>query len=137
MFLKQKRCGRIKGHGCADGRKQRATTKKEDSSSTTVAIEYVLLSSTIDAKEERDFTVIYIPGAFMQADQDETIHVKLQGTMAELFSKLDPTLYRKYIRVDNGKSVLHVELLKALYGTLRASLLFWRMLSAQLIEWGF
>jgi hypothetical protein len=26
MFLKQKRCGKIKGRGCADGRKQRAHT---------------------------------------------------------------------------------------------------------------
>ena len=24
MFLKRKRCGRVKGRGCADGRKQRA-----------------------------------------------------------------------------------------------------------------
>jgi hypothetical protein len=27
MFLKQKRCGRIKGRGCADGRKQRLYDK--------------------------------------------------------------------------------------------------------------
>ena len=30
-----------------------------------------------------------------------------------------------------------MELLKALYGTLRAALLFWKKLSAKLIEWGF
>jgi hypothetical protein len=32
MFLKKKRCGRIKGRGCADGRKQRAWKTKEESS---------------------------------------------------------------------------------------------------------
>jgi hypothetical protein len=32
MFLTKKRCGRIKARGCADGRKQRETTKKEDAS---------------------------------------------------------------------------------------------------------
>lgn len=35
MFLKKKRCGTVKGRGCADGRKQRATTTKEEASSPT------------------------------------------------------------------------------------------------------
>ena len=39
--------------------------------------------------------------------------------------------------VKKGKPVLYVELKKALYGTLRAALLFWRKLSAKLQEWGF
>ena len=30
MFLKKKRCGHIKGNGCADGRKQRGYIKKEE-----------------------------------------------------------------------------------------------------------
>ena len=51
MFLKQKRCGRIKGRGCADGRKQRVWTNKEDATSPTVSTEAVLLTSVIDAKE--------------------------------------------------------------------------------------
>jgi hypothetical protein len=38
MFLKQKRCGKIKGRGCADGRPQRNYTTKEELSSPTVAI---------------------------------------------------------------------------------------------------
>lgn len=33
--------------------------------------------------------------------------------------------------------MLYVKLLKALYGTLRAALLFWKKLSSQLVEWGF
>ena len=41
MFLKKKRCSRIKGHGCADGWKQRIyKTKKEETSAPTVAIDY-------------------------------------------------------------------------------------------------
>ena len=54
MFLKEKRTGEIKGRGCADGRKQRATLTKEETSSPTVAIESILISSTIDAHEKRD-----------------------------------------------------------------------------------
>ena len=51
--------------------------------------------------------------------------------------KLDPKLYRKYVKDENGKTVLYVELLKALYGTLKTALLFWKLLSKQLLSWGF
>jgi hypothetical protein len=137
MFLKQKRSGKIKGRGCADGRKQREYLSKEEVSSPTVAIESVLLTCTIDALERRDVATVDIPGAFMQADMDEVVHMKLEGQMAELLARLDPKLYSKYLDNRNGKPVLYVELKKALYGTLKAALLFWRRLSNQLAEWGF
>ena len=76
-------------------------------------------------------------GELMQADMDETVHIRLEGTMAELFTRLDPDMYRKYTVFENGKLVLYVELLKALYGTLRAALLFWRKLTKKLLDWGF
>ena len=49
MFLKQKRCGKIKGRGCADGRKQRAYIAKEDLTAPTVSTEAVFLTAVIDA----------------------------------------------------------------------------------------
>jgi hypothetical protein len=137
MFEKRKRCGTIKGRGCADGRKQREYITKEEASSPTVAIESVMLSCCIEAQENRDVATVDIPGAFMQAEIDETVHVKLEGTMAELMVRLDPKLYRQYVQNEHGKPVLYVELNKALYGTLRAALLFWEKLSNQLQEWGF
>jgi hypothetical protein len=137
MFLKKKRCGRIKGRGCANGSTQRAYTPKEDASSPTVAIESIMISCVIDAIEKRDVATADIPGAFMQADMEDIVHMKMEGRMAELLVKLDPKLYRKYATVEKGKTVLYVELKKALYGTLKAALLFWKMLTAQLKEWGF
>jgi Reverse transcriptase (RNA-dependent DNA polymerase) len=137
MFLKEKKNGIIKGRGCADGRKQRLHTTKEEASSPTVAIESVMLSCVIDAKERRDVGIVDLPNAFMQADMDEKVYMKLEGKMAELLVKIDPKLYRKFILIENGKPVLYVELQKALYGTLKAALLFWKRLSSQLIEWGF
>jgi hypothetical protein len=138
MFLKRKRCGMIKGRGCADGRKQRAYTSKEETSSPTVATESLMLSCIIDAKEKRDVATADIPNAFMQADMEgEEVLMKLEGTMAELLVKLDPKMYRKCILIKNGKSVMYVKLQKALYGTLQAALLFWKNLTASLKEWGF
>ena len=138
MFLKQKRSGQIKGRGFADGRKQSIHTSKEEKTSPTIAAESVMLTSTIDAKEGRDMATVGIPGAFMHSDQDETVHLQLQGTLADLLIvKCDPKLYRKYVVTEGGQQVLYVELIKALYGTLRAALLFWHCLSKELVDWSF
>jgi hypothetical protein len=63
--------------------------------------------------------------------------MKLEGVMAEVLQKIDPTKYEKYTTRENGKPVVYVILNKALYGTLQATLLFWQNLSSQLQEWGF
>ena len=89
MFLKRKRCGRIKGRGCADGRKQRIYKDKSETSSPTVKLESLMLSSTIDAFERRKVVTCDVPGAFMQTDIDEEIHVRLEGEMAELLASVD------------------------------------------------
>ena len=118
MFLKQKRCGRIKGRGCADGRKQREYISKDEISAPTVAIESVMISCTIDALERRDVATADIPGAFMQTDMEDTVHMVLEGKMAELLVKIDPKLYRKYLLIEKGKPVMYVQLKKVLYSTL-------------------
>jgi hypothetical protein len=41
------------------------------------------------------------------------------------------------MRIERGKHILYVELRKALFGTLRAALLFWRLLTKCLKSWGF
>jgi hypothetical protein len=62
MFLKQKCCGKINGHECADGRKQeREYISKDEISSPTVAIELIMLSCTIDAKEEHNVATANTP----------------------------------------------------------------------------
>ena len=87
MFLKKKRCGRIKGRGCADGRKQRGHMTKEDMSSPTASTEGLLLSCTIDAQEERDVATMDIHGGFMQTDVNDTVYVRLSGPLATLLKK--------------------------------------------------
>ena len=73
----------------------------------------------------------------MQGNQDEAVHMRLEGTLAELLTKCDPKLYHQYVVTENNKPVLYVELIKALYGTLCAALIFWCKLTAKLIELGF
>jgi hypothetical protein len=137
MYLKRKRCGKYKARGCADGRKQRAWTNKEDASSPTISTEAVFLTSIIDALENRDVAIVDVPGAFMQADMDELVHVRFTGTMVDLLLEIDPEMYGPYVTYEGKEKVMYVELLKALYGTMRAARLFWEKLRARLLEEGY
>jgi len=81
--------------------------------------------------------VANIPGAFLHADMEEEVHMLLEK-ITELIVKLNPRLYRKYIWQNKNKKTHAIfQTKKALYGTLQAALLFWRLLSDTLIEWGF
>jgi hypothetical protein len=108
-----------------------------ESTSPNVSVEALLLTCAIDAKEGRDVAAVDVPGAVMQADMDdEIIHVRLQGRMAEHMTEFD-TVYQKYIGKERDQSILYIRLLKALCGTLRAAHLFSNMISGQLVGWGF
>ena len=124
MFLKQKRSRRIKGRGCADGRKQREFITKEESSAPTISTEALFLTCIIDALGKREVATTDIPGASMQADMDEIVNMKIEGKMAQLMTKIDPKKYEKYTVTEKGKPVIYVRLMKALYGTLKVALLF-------------
>ena len=101
--------GQIKGRGCVDGRKQRLYMHKEDTSLTTVAVESLYISATLDARERPDVATVDIPGAFMQADMIGDVHMKLEGKLADLLTKLEPDLYSKYLQTVNGKSIICVK----------------------------
>jgi Reverse transcriptase (RNA-dependent DNA polymerase) len=133
MFLKQKRCGLIKGRGCVDGRPQRLWKNKQDTTSPTLMIESLFLSCVMDAYEQRDVATIDIPSAFMQAFIDELVHIKFDDEIIDLLCDVDPSL-KQYVTYENGKRVLYTKLNKALYGTLQASRLFWERLSSFLID---
>jgi hypothetical protein len=56
MYLKRKRCGKIKARGCANGRPQREYISKDESSSPTVSIYTLMTSCLMDAiLEEESF----------------------------------------------------------------------------------
>jgi hypothetical protein len=73
----------------------------------------------------------------MQVDVDEVVHVRLEGTLAELLTTVDPELYSKYLATENNKTVMYMQLQKALYGTLSAAMLFWKDLVAHFRSEGF
>ena len=101
-----------------------------------MATESLFISCIIYAKESRKVATVDIPGAFLQADIDELVHVRFEGILAELLTKIDPTLYLKYVVKEHGETVIYDALDHPLYGTLRTSLLFWRKLTGILLDNG-
>ena len=138
MFLERKRTGTVKGRLVADGSKQRMYIQDGAAASPMVMTESVLITAAIEATEGRDMAVIDLPGAFLNADMDEVVHMVLRGKLAELMVKFAPQIYRQYVTLGaKGEPMLYVVLQKALYGCLRSALLFYLKLVADLEGRGF
>ena len=100
MSLKEKRDGMIKGGTIAGGNKQHDYISKEDASSPTVTVESVLLSSIIDAEEDRDVITIDIPNAFIQKrvhNKEEQCVIKLRGVLIDMLEQIAPDVYSSYV----------------------------------------
>ena len=52
--------------------------------------------------------------------------------MVKFMVQADPEKYRKHVRTANGKKVLYVHILKALYGCMRSGLLWYKLFSETL-----
>jgi hypothetical protein len=141
MFLKEKRDGKIKGRTVAGGNKQRDFISKEEASSPTVSTESVLLTCIVDAEEQRDVAVIDIPNAFIQTriqDEKDMVFIKIRGVLAETLVDIAPNVYKSYISKDKkGTKQLLVQCQNAIYGTMVASLLYYRKFCKSLTTIGF
>ncbi len=74
-----------------------------------------------------------MPSTFVNTNIDEEVIMVLKGELAEMMIQIAPEVYRKYVSVDReGTKILYVKLQKALYGLMRASLLFYPKLRKEL-----
>jgi len=141
VFVKKKRSGEIKARKVAGGNKQRDFISKESASSPTVSTNSVLLTSIVDAKEDRDVAIIDIPNAFIQTmveDDRDRVIMRIRGHMVDVLVKVAPTVYGPYVSTDKqGRKQLLVECLNAIYGTMVASLLYYRKFTRSLKNQGY
>jgi hypothetical protein len=74
--------------------------------------------------------VLSVPNAFIQTDMEKIdgnrFIMKFCGPLVEMLVSLNPELYSPFVTQERGEPILYVELLKALYGTLQATLLFYK-----------
>ena len=114
----------------ADGSKQRSYEEYEkfDGSSPTARTNSVIMTSVIDAHEGRSVAVIDV-----KSKNDQRIIMAIRGKTAELLVRLNPELYRPYIWYSKKRvPMLYVLVSEALYGMLRAALLFYRKIHSNL-----
>jgi hypothetical protein len=136
-LIKEKRDGSIKGRSCADGRPQRVLYTKEQSASPTVSTDALMISLMIDAKERWDVaTADVVVGAYLLADMDDFVLLKLTGASVDIMCTVN-TKDTPFVITENGKKVLYLQLLKALYGCVRSALLWYELFSGTLKEMGF
>ena len=82
-------------------------------------------------------TAADLPGAFLQADMEEDVSVVFEGAEVDLLIGIDP-IYKKFVHTTkNGRKLLFVKLLKAMYSTVLAAKLWFDTLSMTLKEAGF
>jgi hypothetical protein len=141
MFVVRKRTGETKARVVAGGNLQRGHVTKEESSSPTVSTESVLLTSIVDALEERDVAIIDIPNAFIQTrvqDAKDRVIIRITGVIVDWLVKAAPKVYATYVAVNSrGEKSLLVECFNAIYGTMVAGLLYYRKFSSSLEKRGF
>jgi hypothetical protein len=121
-----------------NGVPQRVYIPKEDAVLLTVSTESMFITSAIAASKKRHVRCYIVPNAFVNTDIDEDVLMVLKGELAEMMVHIAPQIYHKHITVDKkGTPVLYVKLQTALYGLMRASLLFYRKLRKELKDFGF
>jgi hypothetical protein len=137
LFLKEKWTGKIKGRACLNGAPQWAYIPKEDMASPMVLTESTFITGAIVASKRRKVRCYDVPSAFVNTDVDKDMLMVLKGELAEMMIQIAPQVYRKYLTVDKkGTMLLYAKLQKALYGQMRASLLFYRKLQKEFEAYG-
>ena len=134
-IVKEKRCGKVKGRACADGRKQRRYISKEEASSPTIQMESLFLSLLIDAKEGRDVATANVVGAYLLTKMEDHTLVKVVGESVRIMCEVNKK-YVRYVTLENGKRVLYLKLKKALYGCIMSALLWYQTFVEVLMDLG-
>jgi len=138
LFLKEKRMGDIKGRACITGAPQWGYIAKEEAALPIISTESTFITASIGAHERRAVQCHDVPSAFVNTGVDEDVIMVLKGDLAEMMMQVALEVYRKYVAIDKkGAKILYVKLQKALYGLMRASLLFYRKLRKEFEPWGF
>ena len=135
-LIKEKRCGRLKGHTVADGTLQKGMYDKTETASPTLATDSLMVSIIVDAFECRDVATADITGAYLKAYMKDYTIMKFSGPSVDILCELKPK-YASYIVIENGVKVIYVRLIKAIYGCVQSALLWYKVFYAYLKEIGF
>jgi hypothetical protein len=140
IFLVEKRDGTVKARTCANGSTQREYIEREDAASPTASTDSIILTAVIDAKQNRDVMTADVPNAFVQTEIDqsgEKIVMKIRGVLVDMLVEMCPEIYQDFVVTHGKEKILYVRMLKALYGMLVASLLYYKKFVKDIKSIGF
>ena len=100
--------------------------------SPTVSIYALFGSCIMDAHGKRSVITIDIPGAFLQGIWPQDQHpgyLKFEGVMVDMLCQIEPSYckYIIYIKIKeskHNKKYIYSRMIKAVYGTLLAAIIF-------------
>jgi hypothetical protein len=140
IFLAEKKDGRIKARTCANGSTQRDYIDRDDAASPTATNESILITGAIEAKQGRDVMTADIPNAFVQTTLEgmkDRIMMKIRGALVDILVEMSPETYKDFVVYEKGQKVLYVRMLRALYGMLISSLLYYKKFLKDIKSIGF
>jgi hypothetical protein len=132
IFLTKKRSGEIKARKVLGANMQRNYISKEVASSLTASTEAVMITAIVDAKEKREVATVNIPNSFVQTvirdkDAEHQVIVQLRGQIVDILCEIASDVYLPYVMMNKkGEMVLLVQCMNALYGSMIASVLFYK-----------
>ena len=135
-LIKEKRDGNIKGRTVADGSVQRTLYDKSETASPTVSTNALVLTIIVDAHEGRDVGTADVAGAYLKADMKDFVIMKFTGASVDILCKMNPA-HIPFVVIENGKKVLYVRLVKAIYGCVQSALLWFKLFYGTLQKMGF
>ena len=139
MFMVMKRNGIIKTRGVVNGKNQRIYHDRNEFTSPTPDFYAVKHVCAVAAKEERDVGTLDLLSFFLQTEakeEHEMIVVKFTGALALLLVECDDK-WRKHLRRENGKWVMHAKCSKIMHRTINAALKACKKLARHLKKWKF
>ena len=142
LILNEKWSGRIKGRLAYNGKATREWIRKENKSPPTGLTEIIKLTVAVDAYEKRDVSSMDIPNVFIQTilplrPDEERVIMKIRGKLVDWLLEIAPTEYASLVVIERGVKVLYLHILRAIYGMIEASLLWYRKFRTDLEKIGF
>jgi Reverse transcriptase (RNA-dependent DNA polymerase) len=134
--IEEKRDGKLKGRTIADGSAQKGKFSKSETGSPTVASDVVLLTTMIDAYENRDVAVADVTGAYLHAHMKDFISMRFTGWVVDLLCEVNPE-YSQFAAYEGKTKVLYVRCNKAIYRCVVSGMLWYELFSQTLEKHGF
>ena len=104
----------------------------------TVSLEAILGTLLIDVREGRDVAIFDIPGAYLQAEmpKEKKLLMKFRDKFVDIMCEVNPE-YKQFVIEENGKRVLYIKIIRAIYGCIESALLWYELYVKVLKGMGF